>query len=105
MASAFEAVVAKTLLASGASWPGLLAWDDRRTIDYLATRADVDPACIGCIGFSGGALRASLLAGADLRVRAACVIAWMTEMGSLLASHARRHTWMAYTPSFSRVPV
>jgi dienelactone hydrolase len=102
VASAFEAVVAKTLLASGASWPGLLAWDDRRTVDYLATRADVDPARIGCIGFSGGALRASLLAGSDPRIRAACVTAWMVEMGSLLPSHARRHTWMAYTPGLRR---
>ena len=102
VASGFEAVVAKTFLASGASWPGLLAWDDRRTIDYLATRADVDPARIGCIGFSGGALRASLLAGADPRIRAACVTAWMTEVGSLLPSHARRHTWMAYTPALRR---
>ncbi len=102
VAGAYEAVVAKTFLASGASWPGLLAWDDRRGIDYLVSRPDVDPARIGCIGLSGGALRAAHLAAADPRVRVACVAAWMTEMGALLPEHARRHTWMAYTPGLRR---
>lgn len=102
VAGAYEAVVAKTLLAAGASWPGVLAWDDRRTIDYLLTRADVDPARIGCVGLSGGALRAAMLGAADPRVRAACVAAWMTSLSELLPSHARRHTWMAYTPGLRR---
>ncbi|HEX2188746.1 MAG TPA: hypothetical protein VHG51_07585 [Longimicrobiaceae bacterium] len=98
VAGAFEAVVAKTLHAAGATWPGLLAWDDRRCLDYLAARPEVDPARIGCVGFSGGGLRAAHLAGADPRIRAACVAGWMTELGELLPAHARRHTWMAYTP-------
>lgn len=102
VASAYETVVAKTLAAAGASWPGLLAWDDRRTVDYLTTRADVDPARIGCIGLSGGALRSAFLAATDPRIRAASVTAWMPEMGSLLPAHARRHTWMAYTPGLRR---
>ena len=98
VAGAFEAPVAKTLLAAGATWPGLLAWDDRRTVDYLATRADVDPARIGCIGLSGGGLRAACLAAADPRIKAACVVAWMSTLGEMLPRHARRHTWMAWTP-------
>jgi dienelactone hydrolase len=98
VAGAYEAVVAKTLLAAGASWPGLLAWDDRRTVDYLAGRPEVDPERIGCIGFSGGGLRAAYLGAADPRVKAACVAAWMTELAPMLPSHARRHTWMAWTP-------
>jgi len=102
VAGAYEAVVAKTLLAAGASWPGVLAWDDRRTIDYLGTRAEVDPARIGCVGLSGGGLRAAMLGAADPRVRAACVAAWMTSLSGLLPSHARRHTWMAYTPGLRR---
>jgi dienelactone hydrolase len=98
VAGAFEAVTAKTLFAAGATWPGLLTWDDRRTVDYLLTRADVDPARIGCIGLSGGGLRSAFLAAADSRIRAAVVVAWMTEMGAMVEGHARRHTWMAYTP-------
>jgi dienelactone hydrolase len=98
VAGAFEAVMAKSLFAAGATWPGLLTWDDRRSIDYLLTRADVDPERIGCIGFSGGALRAAQLVGADPRLKAACVTAWMTEWDDMLPSHARRHTWMAFVP-------
>jgi dienelactone hydrolase len=98
VAGAFEASVAKTLFAAGATWPGLLAWDDRRTIDYLLARGDVDPGRIGCIGLSGGGLRAALLAAADPRVRAACVVAWMSTLGEMLPRHARRHTWMAWLP-------
>jgi dienelactone hydrolase len=99
VASAMEAVVAKTLLAAGAAWPGLLAWDDRRTIDYLVTRPDVDPERIGCVGLSGGGLRSAYLAAADPRIKAACVVAWMSTLGEMLPNHARRHTWMAWTPS------
>lgn len=98
VAGAFETPVAKTLFAAGASWPGLLTWDDRRTVDYLLTRADVDPARIGCVGLSGGGLRAACLAAADPRVRATCVVAWMSTLGEMLPRHARRHTWMAWTP-------
>lgn len=98
VASAMEAVVAKTLLAAGASWPGLLAWDDRRTIDYLITRPDVDANRIGCVGLSGGGLRSAYLAAADPRIKAAVVVAWMSTLGEMLPSHARRHTWMAWTP-------
>ncbi|HEX2095518.1 MAG TPA: dienelactone hydrolase family protein [Longimicrobiaceae bacterium] len=98
VARAFETVVAKTLFAAGATWPGVLAWDDRRTVDYLASRPDVDVERIGCAGFSGGGLRAALLAASDPRLRAACVVAWMTSLAEMLPGHARRHTWMAFTP-------
>lgn len=98
VAGAFETPVARTLHAAGATWPGLLAWDDRRTVDYLAARADVDPARIGCIGLSGGGLRAACLAAADARIRTTCVVAWMSTLGEMLPRHARRHTWMAWTP-------
>ncbi len=98
IASAYETVIAKTLSAAGATWPGLLAWDDRRTIDYLVSRPDVDPERIGCVGLSGGALRAVHLVAADPRLKAACVTAWMTEFAKLLCHHVRRHTWMAYGP-------
>lgn len=98
VAGAFETPVAKTLFAAGATWPGLLAWDDQRTIDYFVTRDDVDSARIGCVGLSGGGLRAAYLAAADPRIRAACVVAWMSTLGPMLPRHARRHTWMAWTP-------
>ncbi len=94
----YEAVVAKSLFATGVTWPGLLAWDDRRSIDYLASRPEVDPRRLGCLGLSLGGLRAAHLAGLDPRIKASCVTCWMTGFGSLLRNHVRSHTWMAYTP-------
>lgn len=97
----YEHLTAKTLAAAGATWPGLLAWDDMRTVDYLATRVDVDPARLGCVGLSGGGLRAAMLAGLDPRIKAASITGWMTEFGHQLRNHAR-HTWMAFTPGLYR---
>lgn len=45
--------------------------DYRQALDFLETRADVDPARIGLLGYSLGAMMGSILAGVDERV-AAC---------------------------------
>ena len=103
IAGAYEAAVTKGISAAGATWPGLLAWDDRRTLDYLVTRADVDPERIGCLGLSGGGLRSAQLMGADPRIRAGCVTAWMTSWAEMFPLHARRHTWMAFVPGLGSV--
>jgi dienelactone hydrolase len=95
--SFYEHLTAKTLTAAGATWPGLLAWDDMRTVDYLAGRPDVDPARLGAAGLSGGGLRTACLIAADPRIKAASVTGWMTEFAHQLHHHVR-HTWMAFTP-------
>jgi dienelactone hydrolase len=95
---AYETLTAKTLFAAGATWPGLLAWDDMRTVDYLASRPEVDPARLGCVGLSLGALRAAHLIAADPRLKVACTTGWMTQFGQQLRNHIRYHTWMAYNP-------
>ena len=46
-------------------------WDVMRTVDYLDTRADVDPARIGLAGFSKGAIETYLAAAAEPRIAAA----------------------------------
>lgn len=46
----FEEVVARHLFAAGTAWMGLMVHDDRRSIDYLLTRPEVNPDKIGCIG-------------------------------------------------------
>ena len=40
--------------ARACTWPGVVAWDDIRTVDYLVTRPEVDPRRIGCVGVSMG---------------------------------------------------
>jgi dienelactone hydrolase len=46
-------------------------WDVMRLIDYLTTRADVDPARIGLIGISKGGIETYLTAAVDSRVAVA----------------------------------
>jgi len=74
-----EQLVGRTIYAAGFTWPGVMFWDDIRTIDYLLTRPDVDPRRIGCVGLSVGGLRSCHLAALDDRIRAAVVVGWMTS--------------------------
>jgi len=46
-------------------------WDIWRTIDYLQTRADIDPERLGMIGFSMGGIQTWLAAAADDRIKVA----------------------------------
>jgi dienelactone hydrolase len=94
----YENLTAKCIFAAGATWPGILAWDDQRSVDYLCSRPEVDPARIGAVGLSIGGLRTAHLIAADNRIKAACVVGWMPLFADLLRNHLRSHTWMAYVP-------
>jgi dienelactone hydrolase len=83
-----ESLTARSLMTAGASWPGVMLWDDIRTLDYLATRREVDVKRMGCVGLSVGGYRSFMLAALDPRIRAAVAVGWMTSF----ASQLRRHT-------------
>lgn len=46
-----EPLVNRTLTAAGTTWPGLIFWEDIRTVDYLLTRPEVGRNRIGAVGF------------------------------------------------------
>jgi dienelactone hydrolase len=94
----YEHLTAKTIFAAGATWPGIQTWDDSRGVSYLASRPEVDPARLGCVGLSLGGIRAARLAGCDPRLKASVVVGWMPEFPRLLPNHIKSHTWMAYVP-------
>lgn len=98
-----EALVAKSLLLAGLSWPGILAWDDQRTVDFLLTLPEVDPARIGCVGFDMGGLRSLLLGALDPRVRAVCVVGWMSTQAEMLEEEAAQYAWGDLVPGLLRV--
>jgi dienelactone hydrolase len=79
-----EEAVFRNILHSGFTWGGVLAWDDIRTVDYLQTRREVDPNRIACAGLSYGGWRTVFLAGLDPRIKAACVVGWMTSFRNLI---------------------
>jgi dienelactone hydrolase len=98
-----EGVVAKSLFWAGVTWPGILAWDDRRTVDFLCTRSEVDAARIGCVGLSMGGLRGAMLGAADPRVKAVCVVGWMSTLADMLEDDVAQHAWNNYIPGLTRV--
>jgi len=78
-----------TILTAGFTWPGVMLWDDIRTIDYLLTRPEVDKKRIGCLGLSIGGLRAAMLAALDDRIKAAVTVCWMTSFPLQLKNHIK----------------
>lgn len=98
----YEHLTAKSIDATGATWPGILLWDDMRTVDYLLTRADVDPERIGCAGLSGGGFRSAMLAAADARVKVASVTGMMPRTSDLLRNDLHYHSWMTFIPGLYR---
>jgi dienelactone hydrolase len=88
-ASQNEQLVGRTIYSAGFTWPGVMFWDDLRTLDYLATRPEVDAKRLACVGLSVGGLRSCHLAALDDRIRAAVVVGWMASFPTLLRKHIR----------------
>ena len=100
--AAKESTLAKTLTVLGMSWPGIVAWDDMRTVDYLLTRPEVDPARVGCVGVSFGGWRSLFLSALDPRIRAGCVVGFMSTIRSMLQRHVDTHSWVHFVPGLHR---
>jgi dienelactone hydrolase len=84
-----EDLVGRTIYAAGFTWPGVMFWDDLRTVDYLLTRPEVDKRSVGCVGLSVGGLRSCHLAALDDRIKAAVVVGWMASFPTQLKKHIR----------------
>ena len=82
-----EQLVARSLFTAGITWPGVLLWDDMRTVDYLVTRPEVDTRRLGCVGLSVGGYRSFLLAALDPRIKVAVDVGWMSSLGSHIKQH------------------
>ncbi|MGE3780875.1 MAG: dienelactone hydrolase family protein [Pirellulaceae bacterium] len=93
-----ESTLAKSMVYAGTTWPGIVTWDDMRTVDYLVSRPEVDPQRIGCVGVSFGGWRTLFLAGMDERIAAACVVGFMSTVKSMLHRHIDTHSWVHFLP-------
>src|SRR6266850_710864 len=69
----------RRLILLGANFGLFRVWDGIRGIDYLLTRAEVDPERIGCCGQSGGGTLTQFLAALDSRIGVAVVSMGNTE--------------------------
>lgn len=97
-----ETTLAKSLAWAGLTWPGVVFWDDMRTVDYLVTRPEVDPQRIGCLGISMGGYRTCYLAALDERIVAACITGFMSTLRPMLQRHVDTHSWVHFVPGQTR---
>jgi dienelactone hydrolase len=97
-----ESTVVKGLTLAGASWPGVVAWDDMRTVDYLLTRPEVDPKKIGCLGISMGGYRSIYLTALDDRITAGCVVGFMSSVRPMVKAHLDTHSFVHFLPGLHK---
>ncbi|BDC49041.1 hypothetical protein F183_A13570 [Bryobacterales bacterium F-183] len=93
-----ESTIAKALAYAGTTWPGVVAWDDMRSVDYLASRPEVDASRIGCVGVSMGGYRSLMLCGLDSRIRAACITGFMSTVRPMIPKHLDTHSFVHFIP-------
>jgi dienelactone hydrolase len=97
-----ETTLAKAMTLAGTTWPGIVAWDDMRTVDYLVTRPEVDPKRIGCVGISMGGYRSIFLSALDERIKAGCIVGFMSTVRPMLKAHIDTHSWVQFLPELHR---
>jgi dienelactone hydrolase/pimeloyl-ACP methyl ester carboxylesterase len=61
-------------------------WDGIRSLDYLASRPDIDPKRLGCTGNSGGGTLTAYLMALDERITAAAPSCYITSLERLFAT-------------------
>ncbi|MFD2718671.1 alpha/beta hydrolase family protein [Hymenobacter monticola] len=71
-----------TLLNAGAALVGTTTpaeqyWDNKRGLDYLLTRAEVDTSRLGCLGNSGGATQTAYFMALEPRMKAAALCSYV----------------------------
>ncbi len=71
---------------TGSSQARYMIWDGIRSVDYLLSRKEVDPARIGITGRSGGGTQSAYIAAMDDRIYAAAPECYITNFTRLLQS-------------------
>ncbi len=73
-------------LLVGRSAAGYRVWDGIRSLDYLASRPEIDPKRLGCTGNSGGGTETAYLMALDDRIVAAAPSCYITSLERLFAT-------------------
>jgi dienelactone hydrolase len=73
-------------LLMGQTMAGWRVWDAMRSIDYLATRPEIDTSRLATLGASGGGTTSLLTAACDQRVKAAVVSAYFNTFRDSIVS-------------------
>ena len=87
--------------ALGRTLVGMWVWDAMRGLDLLAARPEVDPARIGCTGWSLGGNMANFVTMLDPRVKALCTSGYFSTFEDMLFRTAGSST--PYIPGITTV--
>ncbi|MEX2233547.1 MAG: hypothetical protein WD824_15395 [Cyclobacteriaceae bacterium] len=93
-----EHIMAKSLFSAGTTWPAVFFAEDRKALDILCARKDVDANRIGCGGLSGGGMRTVFMGGLEPRIKCAVCVGFMTTWKDFIMNKSFTHTWMTYVP-------
>ena len=80
--------VAGGALLVGETMIGWRVWDVMRTVDYVATRSDLDADRVGCMGISGGGTATLFATALEPRIRAALVSGYLNTFRDSVGSLA-----------------
>jgi dienelactone hydrolase len=97
-----EDLIEKYCTLLGTTFAGVVSYEDRVMANYLASRQEVDPDHIGCIGLSGGGCRSAILGATSDRISAAIVVGMMSTFAGLLDHNVVSHTWMFFPHGWPR---
>jgi dienelactone hydrolase len=75
-------------LLLGETMIGWRVWDVLRTLDYVATRRELDASRVGCMGISGGGTTTLFAAALEPRIRAAMVSGYLNTFRDSVGSLA-----------------
>jgi dienelactone hydrolase len=75
-------------LLVGQTMIGWRVWDVMRTLDYIATRSELDSSRVGCMGISGGGMVTLFAAALEPRIRAAFVSGYLNTFRDSIGSLA-----------------
>jgi dienelactone hydrolase len=79
-----QQALAANLFQLGSSWAGLIAHEDLRAAEFLATRPEVDPKRVGAMGLSVGGYRTWQTAALSERISAGVSVCWMATRKGLM---------------------
>ncbi len=96
-----EHLVSKYCTLLGTNLAAVVAYEDRVALNYLRARHDVDAKRVGCVGLSGGGLRAALLRATSECVSACVIAGMMSTYEGLIDNCVAPHTWMLFPSGWS----
>ena len=93
-----QQALAANLFQFGASWSGLIAHEDLRAAEFLATRPEVDAKRVAAMGLSVGGYRTWQMAALSDRIAAGVSVCWMaTRKGLMVPGNNQTSGQSAFT--------